>query len=62
MKVYLLDDKDIETLLTAIDRDPQYGRDGGSSVALTDEEMEVYREVHRFYNYQIRKWIDDVCK
>lgn len=62
MKVYQLTDKDFELLLTIIDRDPQHGRDGGSSVSLTDEEMEVYREAHRFYNYQIRKWIDGVCK
>jgi hypothetical protein len=24
------------------------------------EENRIYDEVHRFYNYQVRKWIDEV--
>jgi len=62
MKVYHLTDKDFKALLIAIDRDPAHGRDGGSSRVLTDEETKAFREAHRFYNYHIRGWIDDVCK
>lgn len=61
MKVYLITEKDIKALLTAIDRDPAYGKDGGSCNALlTKEEREVYDEAHRFYNYQVRNWLDQI--
>lgn len=62
MKVYQLTDKDFEALLTAIDRDPGHGQDGGSSVMITDVEVIAYNKAHRFYNYHIRTWIDSVCK
>lgn len=64
MKVYMLTEADLERLLCYIDRDPKHGRDGGSSnAAVRDRENSlVYDEVHRFYNYQVRKWIDEVSK
>lgn len=63
MKAYILTEKDIERLLTLIDRDPKHGADGGSSRGTMDQhEQMVYNEAHRFYNYQVRKWIDEVSK
>ena len=60
MKVYQLTDKDFEALLTAIDRDPKHGFSGGGSMVLPADEMKAYQEAHRFYNYQIRKWLEGV--
>ncbi len=60
MKVYILDEADFSRLLAEIDRDPQYGRDGGSSRILSDRDREVFKSVHAFYNYTIRKWVDGV--
>lgn len=63
-KVYMLTEQDFEKLLLKLDRDPKHGYEGGSSQAsVRDREKEqVYDEVHRFYNYQIRTWIDEVQK
>lgn len=58
MKVYLLKDSDFEALTAAIDRDPRWGENGGSSQILNPEEREAHQEAHRFFNYQIRRWID----
>lgn len=63
MKAYILTEKDFESLLTKIDRDPMHGLNGGSSRGdLTQQEQQVYGEAHRFYNYQVRKWMDEVQK
>lgn len=62
MKAYILTDSDFEKILLRIDRDPKHGANGGSSDSgVRDPVMNaVYDEVHRFYNYQLRKWIDEV--
>lgn len=64
MKAYLLTEKDFEYLLTLIDRDPKHGRDGGSSQSSVRNPGidEAHDQAHRFYNYQVRKWIDEVKK
>ncbi len=63
MKAYILVDKDFDLLLTKIDRDPMHGQDGGSSRGEMDaRERQIWKEVHRFYNYQVRTWIDEVQK
>ena len=62
MKAFILTEPDFEKLLTLIDRDPKHGQDGGSSQAqVRDPEQErIYSEAYRFYNYQVRRWIDEV--
>lgn len=63
-KVYMLTEADMQRLLTMIDRDPLHGPNGGSSQASVrdDQNDEAYRKAHRFYNYQVRNWIDGVTK
>jgi hypothetical protein len=58
MKAYILNDKDFADLQTRIDRDPQHGYQGGSSKVITEKDRHIYEEAHRFYNYQVRRWID----
>jgi hypothetical protein len=62
MKAYILSDADFDTLLLKIDRDPKYGVNGGSSdLSIRDsKEQEIWDKAHRFYNYQLRTWIDGV--
>jgi hypothetical protein len=60
MKVYVIRDLDIEALLTAIDRDPRHGERGGSSQVLTQQEQDAHDRAHRFYNFQVRRWLDEV--
>ena len=64
MKAYILSDDDIEKLLLMIDRDPKHGNAGGCSRPdVRDEEHDrVYDEVHRFYNFQVRRWLDGIKK
>lgn len=62
MKVYILRESDFRELLLAIDRDPQHGRDGGSSQTVNERDRRIYDEAHGFYNYQVRRWIDGVQK
>jgi hypothetical protein len=62
MKVYILHDDDFARLLAEIDRDPSYGRKGGSSQEKSQKEMEIHREAHGFFNYVVRAWIDSVVK
>jgi hypothetical protein len=62
MKAYLLKETDFQHLLSIIDRDPAHGENGGQSVILTNQEREAFSKAHRFYNYQIRTWIDSVTK
>lgn len=56
-KRYLLTDEDFEGLATLIDRDPQYGVAGGSSGVLSEAEQAAHDKAHRFFNYQVRRWI-----
>jgi len=60
MKVYMLKDSDFQRLLDNIDRNPEHGRDGGSSLIMDAQEKQVHKDAHRFYNYHIRNWIDSV--
>lgn len=60
MKVFLLKESDFEKLLLMIDRDPRNGYTGGSSQVLSLDEERAHNEAHRFFNYQIRTWIDSV--
>jgi hypothetical protein len=62
MKAYILSEDDFEQLLTAIDRDPKWGTKGGSSQTVSQVEKLAYEDAHRFYNYQIRTWLDKVKK
>lgn len=62
MKVFLIKDEDIDRLLTMIDRDPTHGPAGGSSVVLTDKERMAHEAAHRFFNYQIRLWVNEVTR
>lgn len=62
MKAYILSDKDFEELLSAIDRDPKWGIQGGSSKVLSPKEQQAHDDAHELFNYQIRKWIDNVKK
>lgn len=58
MKVYLLHDSDFQALTAAIDRDPHWGTEGGSSQPLNPEEREAHERAHHFFNYQVRTWIE----
>lgn len=62
MRRYILSDADFDRLLLMIDRDPKHGYEGGSSQAQVRdrEEDRAFDEAHRFYNYQIRKWLGEV--
>ena len=60
MKVYVLKEEDFERLFAAIDRDPRRGTKGGSSSLMSDAEQLAHDQAHRFFNYQIRNWIDEV--
>lgn len=60
MKAYILKEEDFATLLAAIDRDPRHGYSGGSSGVMSKEEEQAHDTAHRFFNYQIRRWIDSV--
>lgn len=60
MKVYILKDSDFQRLLDNVDRNPEHGMEGGSSQVFDERERQAYKEAHRFYNYQIRNWIDSV--
>jgi len=60
MKVYILSDSDSELLLANIDRDPQWGTQGGSSGVLSKVEQAAHDSAHRFFNYQIRTWMNKV--
>ena len=60
MKVYIINENDINQLLLAIDRDPAYGTRGGSSAVLSERDRYIYDEAHRFYNYQVRNWVERI--
>ncbi len=62
MKVYVISREDIEALLVRIDRNPEYGREGGSSSALNDTQRKAHEEAHRFVNYHVRTWLSKVTQ
>lgn len=62
MKAYILSENDLSNLIAYIDRDPRHGHTGGSSKTLTEDQREAFIEAHRFFNYQVRRWIDEVKK
>lgn len=62
VKAYILQEADFAALLAAIDRDPAYGQRGGSSDVLSEKEREAHARAHRFFNYQVRTWIEGVKK
>jgi hypothetical protein len=43
-----------------VDRNPRHGQRGGSSAVLSETEERAHDVAHRFYNYQVRRWIDEV--
>ena len=63
-KQYVLTQADVDRLTLLLDRDPQYGTQGGSSNDTVNDpgKRAIYAEAHRFYNYQIRRWIDEVTR
>ena len=62
MRVYLVTDADLEALFAAIDRDPRWGAQGGSSQCLSEAERDAHAEAHRFYNYQLRTWVRKITE
>ncbi len=60
MKAYILTEKDLDNLVLRIDRNPKHGTEGGSRVALSEQERKAHDEAHRFFNFQVRRWIDEV--
>lgn len=60
MKAYILKDSDFDELFAAIDRDPQWGTQGGSSGKLSPTEQAAHETAHRFFNYQLRTWAEKV--
>jgi hypothetical protein len=56
-KVFLLTQDNFDALLAAIDRDPTWGTQGGSSATMTQAERDIHDRAHRFFNYQVRTWI-----
>ncbi len=62
MKVYILKDSDFQRLLDNVDRNFEHGMRGGSSQVLDTQERQAHNDAHRFYNYQVRNWIDSVKK
>lgn len=60
MKVYLVTDADLEQLRANLARNPQHGLAGGGSVSLTPEELRAHEEAHRFFWYQVLRWIDTI--
>lgn len=64
MKMYMLTQADLDRLLLMVDRNPRHGANGGSSDAAVCDKEEQYAhdKAHRFYNFQVRKWIDEVSK
>lgn len=64
MKAIILTPVDLERLLAMLDRDPSYGFAGGSMKMTADdpESRRIYDDAHRFYNYQVRHWIEEVSR
>jgi hypothetical protein len=64
MKVYLLKESDIDNLLLKLNSDPKYGINCGSiDSTVRENNIDVsYEQARRFYNYQVRMWIDSIKK
>ena len=64
MKAYLLSQADLDRLRAMVDRDPEHGYEGGSSQCDVNDGKNrmAYAEAHRFYNFQVCRWIDEVTK
>ena len=63
MKQYVITDADIERLHQSLARDPARGREGyGMQEKLTEQERSIHERAHRFYNYQICRWVNEVTK
>lgn len=62
MKAYILTEEDFNTLLLKLDRNPEHGYNGGGSTIIRDSDRSAYDEVHRFYNYQIHSWLEQIKK
>ena len=62
MKVYILKDSDLEHLTTEISRDPRFGKFGGSEMILSVDEEKLFKEAYMFYNYIVRRWIEEIKK
>lgn len=62
MKVFQLTQADLDRLTLMLDRNPQHGYQGGSSAGLSEKERQTHDEAHRFYNYQVRRWIDEISR
>ncbi len=62
MRVFLLKEEDFDRLRLTIDRNPEHGLNGGSSQVFSETEKEAQLEAHRFYNYQVVRWIESVRK
>lgn len=61
MKVFLINDDDLNNLILAIDRNPQHGHNGGSSRGTpTKDKLMIENEAHSFFNHQVRKWINGI--
>lgn len=60
MKQFVLTQADVDKLTLMVDRDPRHGASGGSSQALSEVEARAHDEAHRFYNYQVRRWLAEV--
>lgn len=60
MKMYIIKEEEFEALLAALDRDPRHGQDGGGSIVLSKQDQEAHNRAHRFYNYQVRSWVNKV--
>jgi len=59
-KIFLITQKDLDRLFLLVDQNPeQYG---GGSNHMSDEQRNIYRDAHRFYNYNVRKWVDEIVK
>lgn len=56
MKIYLITQKDIDSLLDKINKKDQHGK------IETPQEQFVKDEIYRFFNYQVRTWIDEISK
>lgn len=55
---------DMDRLKLMVDRNPQHGAEGGSSTGAQDDDLSrrAHDQAHRFYNYQVHKWLDEVSK
>lgn len=64
MKVYVINEDDVARLKAFVNRDPQHGYNGGSSDSTVNDpgRREAYDEAHRFYNYQVHRWLSEVTK